>query len=162
MSFLFGAKSWRRVAVVVCSDWRRKQTCEVRRNRSNLGPDYMANFQPRLSFVSDYMTKLSQGWNSNLCAGDSTITTNKMARRRLLLLKTKALILSQLGLLLALNVQLFGTVLVHQMTECKRNLTLAAHISAWKNYIYRKQRWYHCSGKILSTVISFIFSWIRV
>ena len=50
----------------------------------------MAIFQPGLSFVSDYMTKLSPGRDSNLCAGDSTITTNKMARRKLLLLKTKA------------------------------------------------------------------------
>ena len=100
----------------------------------------MAIFQPGLSFVSDYMTKLSPGRDSNLCAGDSTITTNKMARRKLLLLKTKALILSQFGLLLAPNFQLFGMVLVHQMTEYKLNLILAAHISARKSYIYRKQR----------------------
>ena len=63
-----------------------------------------------------------------------------MARRRLLLLKTSALILSQLGILLALNFQVFGMALVHQMIECKRNLALAAHISARKSYIYRRKQ----------------------
>ena len=74
------------------------------------------------------------------------------------LLFSKSLVLSHLGLLLALNFHLFGMVLVHQMTECKRNLTLAAHISARKSYIYRKQRWYHCSGEILSNLLYYFLN----
>ena len=119
----------------------------------------MANFQPGLRFqpgpgpslVSDYMTKLSPGWDSSLCAGDSTITTNKMARRRLLLLKKKSF-LSQLGLFLAVNDQLFGTVFgpsndwmqtrpysssAYFGSE-KLHLSKAKMISLqWKNSVYR-------------------------
>ena len=100
----------------------------------------MANFQPGLSFVSDYMTRVNPGWDSNLCTKNPSITANKMVRKRVLLLELSALIFSQLGLLLALNSQLFGIVLLHQMVERKWYLALAAHISARKCYIYQRQR----------------------
>lgn len=56
----------------------------------------MANFQPAPGpgFVPDYITKLSPGLNSNLCAGNSSIITYKMARRTVLALETSALVLS--------------------------------------------------------------------
>ena len=54
--------------------------------------------------------------------------------------KIRALFLSQFGLLAALNFQLFGMVAAYKMMELKRNLSLAAYLSARKTYLQRKRR----------------------
>ena len=55
--------------------------------------------------------------------------------------KIGALLLSQLGPLAALNFQLFGMVTAYKMMELKRNLSLAAYLSARKTYLQRKRRY---------------------
>ena len=57
------------------------------------------------------------------------------------LVKISALILSQFGLLVALNFQLFGMVTAYKTMELKRNLSLAAYLSARKTYLQRKRRY---------------------
>ena len=61
----------------------------------------------------------------------------KMAPRTRIV-KIGALLLSQFGLLAALNCQLFGMVTAYKMMELKRNLSLAAYLSARKTYLKRK------------------------
>ena len=56
------------------------------------------------------------------------------------IVKIGALLLSQFGLLAALNFQLFGMTTAYKMMELKRNLSLAAYISARKTYLQRKRR----------------------
>ena len=51
-----------------------------------------------------------------------------------------ALILSQFGLLSALNFQLFGMVIAYKMMELKRNLSLAAYFSAYKDVFAKKEK----------------------
>ena len=63
----------------------------------------------------------------------------KMAPRTRIV-KIGALFLSQFGLLAALNFQLFGMVTAYKMMELKRNLSLAAYLSARKTYLQRKRR----------------------
>ena len=57
------------------------------------------------------------------------------------IVKIGALLLSQFGLLAALNVQLFGMVTAYKMMELKRSLSLAAYLSARKTYLQRKRRY---------------------
>ena len=57
------------------------------------------------------------------------------------IVKIGALLLSQFGLLAALNFQLFGMVTVYKMMELKCNLSLAAYLSARKTYLQRKRRY---------------------
>ena len=57
------------------------------------------------------------------------------------IVKIGALILSQFGLLAAVNFQLFGVVTAYKMMELKRNLSLAAYLSARKTYLQRKRRY---------------------
>ena len=64
----------------------------------------------------------------------------KMAPRTRIV-KIGALLLSQFGLLAALNFQLFGMVTAYKMMELKQNLSLAAYLSAWKTYLQRKRRY---------------------
>ena len=56
------------------------------------------------------------------------------------IVKISALLLSQFGLLAALNCQLFGMVTAYNMMELKRNLYLAAYVSARKTSLQRKRR----------------------
>ena len=56
-------------------------------------------------------------------------------------MKIGALLLSQFGLLAALNFQLFWMVRACKMMELKRNLSLAAYLSARKTYLQRKRRY---------------------
>ena len=56
------------------------------------------------------------------------------------IVKKGALFLSQFGLLAALNFQLFGIVTAQKTMELKRNLSLAAYLSAKKTYLQRKRR----------------------
>ena len=56
------------------------------------------------------------------------------------IVKIGALLLSQFGLLAALNFQLFDMITAYKMMEMKRNLSLAAYISARKRYMQRKRR----------------------
>ena len=60
--------------------------------------------------------------------------------QRTRIVKIGALLLSQFGLLAALNFQLFGMVVAYRMMELKRNLSLAASLSARKTYLHRKRR----------------------
>ena len=55
------------------------------------------------------------------------------------IVKIGALLLSQFGLLAALNFQLFGMVRAYKMMELRRNLSLAAYLSARKTYLQRKR-----------------------
>ena len=55
------------------------------------------------------------------------------------IVKIGSLILSQFGLLAALNIQLFGMVTAYKMMELKRNLSLAAYLSARKTYLQIKR-----------------------
>ena len=55
-------------------------------------------------------------------------------------MKIGALLLSQFGLLTALNFQLFWMVTAYKMMELKRNLPLAPYLSAKKTYLQRKRR----------------------
>ena len=57
------------------------------------------------------------------------------------IVKMGALVLSQFGLLAALNFQHFGIVTAYKMMELKRNLSLAAYLSARKTYLQRKRRY---------------------
>ena len=50
-----------------------------------------------------------------------------------------ALLLSQFSLLAALNFQLFGMVTAYKMMEVKRNLSLAAYLSARKTYCKERE-----------------------
>ena len=56
------------------------------------------------------------------------------------IVKIGALLLSQFGLLAALNFQLFWMVTAYKMMELMRNLSLAAYLSARKTYLQRKRR----------------------
>ena len=62
----------------------------------------------------------------------------KMAPRARIV-KIGALILSQFGLLGALNFQLFGMVTAYKMMELKQNLSLAAYLSARKTYLQTRE-----------------------
>ena len=57
------------------------------------------------------------------------------------IMKIGTLILSQFGLLAAVNFQVFGMVTAYKMMELKRNLSLAAYLSARKTYLQRKRRY---------------------
>ena len=57
------------------------------------------------------------------------------------IIKIGALFLSQLGFLAALNFQLFGMLRAYKMMQLKRNLSLAAYLSAKKTYLQRKRRY---------------------
>ena len=61
----------------------------------------------------------------------------KMAPRTRIV-KIGALILSQFGLLAALNSQLFGMVTAYKMMELKRSLSLAVYLSARNTYLQRE------------------------
>ena len=56
------------------------------------------------------------------------------------IVKMGALLLSEFGLLAALNFQLFGMVTAYKMMELKRNMSLAAYLSARKTYCICKER----------------------
>ena len=51
------------------------------------------------------------------------------------IVKIGALLLSQFGLLVALNFHFFGMITAYKMMELKRNLSLAACVSARKTYL---------------------------
>ena len=57
------------------------------------------------------------------------------------IVKIGALLLSQFGLLAALNFQLFWMVTAYKMMLLKRRLSLAAYLSARKTYLQRKRRY---------------------
>ena len=57
------------------------------------------------------------------------------------IVKISALLRSQFGLLAALNFQLIWMVTAYKMMELKRNLSLAAYLSARKTYLQRKRRY---------------------
>ena len=62
------------------------------------------------------------------------------------IVKIGALILSQFGLLSVLNLQLFGMVTTYKMMELKRNLSLAAYLSARKTYLQKSRRYLQALG----------------
>ena len=64
-----------------------------------------------------------------------------MMAPRTRIMKMGALLLSQFNLLAALNFQLFGMAKAYKMMELKRNLSLAAYLSARKTYLQRKRRY---------------------
>ena len=53
--------------------------------------------------------------------------------------KIGALLLSQFGLLTALNFQLFGMITPFKVMELKRNISLAAYLSARKTYLQKQK-----------------------
>ena len=57
------------------------------------------------------------------------------------IMKIGALLLSQFGLLAALNFQLFWMVTAYKMMELRQNLSLAAYLSARKTNLQRKRRY---------------------
>ena len=69
-------------------------------------------------------------------------------------MKIGALLLSQFGLLAALNFQLFGMVTAYKIMELKRNLSLAAYLSAIKTYLQRKRRYFQ--GRVHGFLDSFV------
>ena len=102
-------------------------------------------------FCCNYMRNFSLGWNISLGQEASASAPNMKLRKKSLrrikmaprtrIVKIGALILSQFGLLSALNFQLFGMVTAYKMMELKRNLSLAAYVSARKTYLQRKRRY---------------------
>ena len=56
------------------------------------------------------------------------------------IVKIGELLLSQFGLVTALNFQLFRMVTAYKMMELKRNLSLAAFLSVGKTYLQRKEK----------------------
>ena len=66
----------------------------------------------------------------------------KLRAKRTRVLKIGALLLSQFSLLAVLNFQLFGMVTAFKMMELKRNLSLAACLSARKTYLQRMRRYF--------------------
>ena len=56
------------------------------------------------------------------------------------------LLLSQFGLLVTLNLQLFGMITAYKMMELKRNLSVAAYLSARRICIDRKRRYLQARG----------------
>ena len=122
----------------------------------DLGPDYMANFRPGWNFKTanraeiccDCMTNFSPGWNISLGTKyeiareasqenqNGAESTNRENRG------IDSLVLSQFGLLAALNIQLFEMVTVYKIMELlKRNLSLAVYLSGRKTYFQRKRRY---------------------
>ena len=93
-------------------------------------------FQPGLKFCCDYMTNFSPGWDISL--GAKYEIAREMAPRTRIA-KIGALLLSQFGLLTALNFQLFGMITAFKMMELKRNLSLAAYLSARKTYLQKEK-----------------------
>ena len=89
-----------------------------------------------LKFCCDYMTNFSPGWDISL--GAKYEIAREMAPRTRIA-KIGALLLSQFGLLTALNFQLFGMITACKMMELKRNLSLAAYLSARKTYLQKKK-----------------------
>ena len=70
--------------------------------------------------------------------------------------KIGALLLSQFGLLAALNFQLFGLLTAYKMMELKQNLSLAAYLSARKTSGFAKKE-----NRISSRSPSSWLSWKR-
>ena len=89
-----------------------------------------------LKFCCDYMTTFSPGWDISL--GAKYEIAREMAPRTRIV-KIGTLLLSQFGLLTALNFQLFGMITAFKMMELKRNLSLAAYLSARKTYLQKKK-----------------------
>ena len=56
------------------------------------------------------------------------------------IVKIGALLLTQFGLLAALNFQLFGLITAYKMIAIKGNLSLAAYISDRERYLQRKKQ----------------------
>ena len=90
-----------------------------------------------LKFCCDYMTDFSLGWNE--IEREKSLRRIKMTPRTRIV-KIGILLLPQFGLL-ELNVQLFWMVTAYEMMELKRNLSLAAYLSATKTYLQRKISW---------------------
>ena len=79
------------------------------------------------------MTKLSPG--SKLAANSNTSQT-KMAAKQVLVFQA----LCQVGLLLAMNFQLFGIIMLYNMAVRQRNIAFAAYISSRRKSMIRKLR----------------------
>ena len=90
----------------------------------------MKNFSPGLTI----------GLSTKMKLREKSLKRIKMAPRTRIV-KISALLLSQFGLLSALNFQLFG-IAAYKMMELNRNLSLAVHLSARKTYLQRKRRYF--------------------
>ena len=78
------------------------------------------------------------------------------------MVKIGALLLSQFGLLAALHFQLFGMVTAYKMMELRRNLSLAAYLSATgRTYLQRKRRYLQVHG-FPNSLVLFNFICIEV
>ena len=83
-----------------------------------------------LKVCCDYITNFSPGWNISLGTKYEVSGQSKWHRARTRIVKIGALLLAQF----------FGMVTANKMTELKRNLSLAASLSARKTYLQRKRR----------------------
>ena len=106
------------------------------------------------------MTNFSPGWNISLGTKyeeesqenqNGAENTNRENRG------IDSLVLSQFGLLAALNVQLFEMVTVYEMMELKRNLSVAAYLWGRKTY-FQKTRTYLQARRVQS-VHGSVSSW---
>ena len=94
-----------------------------------------------LKFCSDYglqpgLKLLASATNMKWRA--KSLRRIKMAPRTRMM-KIGTLLLSQFGLLVALNFQLLWMVTAYKMIELKRNLSLAAYLSARKTYCKERE-----------------------
>ena len=111
----------------------------------------------RLKFCRDYNTTSAR---AGILASAPNMKLHAKSPRRIKMaprtriVKIDALLLSQFGLVAALNFQLFRMVTAYKMMELKRNLSLAAFLSAGKMYLQRKE-------KISSSSPSSRLSWQR-
>ena len=109
----------------------------------------MANFSSGRNFNpvnrAEILLRLHDGLQSGLkllaSAPDMKLRAKSLRRIETRIVKIGALFLSQFGLSAALNFQLFWMITSHQMMELKRNLSLAAYLSARKTYLQRKRRY---------------------
>ena len=99
----------------------------------NFSPGWNSSRLTGLKFRSDYMTKLGPG--SKLAANSSTSQT-KMAAKQVLVFQA----LCQVGLLFAMNFQLFGIIMLYNMAVRQWNLAFAAYISSRRKSRIRNLR----------------------
>ena len=97
-----------------------------------------------LKFCCDYMTNFSPGWNISL--GTKYEIAREESQKKLAprtrIVKIGALLLSQFGLLAALNFQLFGMVTAYNTRWWNWSKTcLWLHISQLERRIQRKRRY---------------------
>ena len=102
------------------------------------------------------MTNFSPGRDISL--GTKYEIAHEMAPRTRIT-KVGALLLSQFGLSTALNFQLFGMITAFKVMELKRNISLAAYLSARKSICKKRKYIFKLAEFIASLTASRCLTW---